>query len=318
MDWNLVSHVDHRWFRLRDFWSLLNVSKENGAPYQYHDWLSHKRFECILQALAFHKKDPPAYRDKFWEVRDMLEAWNDHMSDVFKPGWATCLDERMSIWNSQWTCLGWVFVPRKPHPFGNEYHTISCGLSGIMFGLELVEGKDRPREIPRDPNEGTYGATSALLLRLCKQFFSTGKIVVLDSGFCVLQGLIELRKRGGFGHAVIKKRRYWPKYIKGDKINEAFANKDVGYTDVMVGKLDGVKYYVFCLRDVGFTMKVMLTYGDLTVSKKCEHTRRFFRDASGETLKCDFKYTQVFENHFTYCHSIDDHNHLRHQVPALE
>ena len=96
---------------------------------------------------------------------------------------------------------------------------------------------------------------------------------MLDSGFCVLQGLIELRKRGVFGHAVIKKRRYWPKYIKGDEIDEEFANKDVGHTDVMVGKLDNV----FCLRDVGFTMKVMSTYGDLTVSKKMKTLVVFLR-----------------------------------------
>ena len=127
-----------------NFWSLLEVSKEKVAPYHYHDWMSKTRFERILQVLTFNEKDPPAYCNKFWEFRDMLEAWNDHMCDVFKPGWATCLDESMSIWNSRWTCLGWVFVPRKPHPFGNKYHNITCGLSGVLFALELVEGKERP------------------------------------------------------------------------------------------------------------------------------------------------------------------------------
>ena len=39
-----------------------------------------------------------------------------------------------------------MFVPRKPHPRGNEYHTVACGLSGILFAIELVEGKDEPRQ----------------------------------------------------------------------------------------------------------------------------------------------------------------------------
>jgi hypothetical protein len=35
-----------------------------------------------------------------------------------------------------------MFVPRKPHPMGNEYHSVCCNAIGIMFGIELVEGKD--------------------------------------------------------------------------------------------------------------------------------------------------------------------------------
>ena len=34
-----------------------------------------------------------------------------------------------------------------------------------------------------------------------------GKVVILDSGFCVLEGLIELRKVGVFAGALINKRR---------------------------------------------------------------------------------------------------------------
>ncbi len=53
-----------------------------------------------------------------------------------------CLDKSMYIWFQQWTCPGWMFFPRKPHPFGNQYHTACCGLSGILFFMEMVEGKD--------------------------------------------------------------------------------------------------------------------------------------------------------------------------------
>jgi len=37
-----------------------------------------------------------------------------------------------------------MVVPRKPWPFGNEYHTIACGESEIIFGVDLVKGKDVP------------------------------------------------------------------------------------------------------------------------------------------------------------------------------
>ena len=86
---------------------------------------------------------------------------------------------------SKMSCPGWVFCHRKPHPFGNEYHTISCAESGIMFALEIVKGKDRPSEIPK-PSFHHLGPTIGLLLHLTKLLYGTGKIVILDSSFCIL------------------------------------------------------------------------------------------------------------------------------------
>jgi hypothetical protein len=41
----------------------------------------------------------------------------------------------------------------------------------------------------------------------------------MDSGCCILQGIIEMRKKGVFGAALIKKKRYWPKLIPGDELD---------------------------------------------------------------------------------------------------
>ena len=43
------------------------------------------------------------------------------------------------------------------------------------------------------------------LLCLTKPMWGTEKLVVLDSGFCALQGLVELKKKGVYTHALIKK-----------------------------------------------------------------------------------------------------------------
>ena len=39
-------------------------------------------------------------------------------------------------------------VPRKPHPLGNEYHSISDGDEGdpVMYRIKIQEGKDRPKD----------------------------------------------------------------------------------------------------------------------------------------------------------------------------
>ena len=45
---------------------------------------------------------------------------------------------------------------------------------------------------------------TGLLLHLTKALHYTGKVVVLDSGFCVLETIIALKKMGVFAAAVIK------------------------------------------------------------------------------------------------------------------
>ncbi len=64
---------------------------------------------------------------------------------------------------------GWMVVPRKPHPFGNEYHTICDGEVGcgnpIMWLVKLQEGKDRPDKA--GPKKwSNLGKMASLMLRM--------------------------------------------------------------------------------------------------------------------------------------------------------
>ena len=115
-----------------------------------------------------------------------------------------------------------------------------------MWGIELVEGKDRPHQLPC-PQFDDLGSTVGLLLRLLTPIFHLGFIVILDSGFCMLKGIIELRKNGVFASALIKKRRYWPKYIHGEEIKDHFKGKQVGDTNSWAGQLDNVPFHVFAM-----------------------------------------------------------------------
>ena len=56
--------------------------------------------------------------------------WNDNMLMNFSPSWINCIDESMSKWVNEYTCPGFMFVPRKPWPFGNEYEMIVRGIWG--------------------------------------------------------------------------------------------------------------------------------------------------------------------------------------------
>ncbi len=137
----------------------------------------------------------------------MIGEWNDHTTEVFVPSWELCLEECMLIWHLIVKCPGWVFCPHKLHPFGNKYHSMCCGVSGVMLNIELVEGKDRPAELNNPKYNNCEGKTRGLLLWMLCNYFLTGRYVVLDLGFCVMQAIVELTKEGLFAGGLIKKRR---------------------------------------------------------------------------------------------------------------
>ena len=86
-------------------------------------------------------------------------------------------------------------MPHKPFSFRNGWHKTVFSDSGILFCVELVEGKDVPAEcLPKKYSEKEK--TVSLMLHLTKMLHGTGKIVVLDSGFCVPQGSVDMKKKG--------------------------------------------------------------------------------------------------------------------------
>ena len=184
------------------------------------------------------------------------------MDENFIPSWIYVINESMSKWLNEYTCPGFMFVPRKPWKFGNEYHDAGCGLSDIIWQVDLREGKDCLAHLGKKEFD-ELGSTVGTLLHLLKPVHGTGKIFVLDSGFCVLQGLIELKKRGCFAHALIKKRRYWLKYIPGDDIIAHFADKEISDADAISRILEEVPFYTVRMKEPDYVMQIMTTYGTM-------------------------------------------------------
>ena len=55
---------------------------------------------------------------------------------------------------------------------------------------------------------------------MTKLFHTKVEVVVIDSGFCIMLLMIDLRKVGVLTAAVIKKRRYWNRHIPEHEINK--------------------------------------------------------------------------------------------------
>ena len=105
------------------------------------------RSEKISVALSFTDIPLPYFKEKMFEVFQMIFAWNQHMNDSFIPLWVSCLDDSIYILNKNFNCLGWTFVPGMSYPKLNEYCTICFRESIIVESWGLVEGKHIPKEL---------------------------------------------------------------------------------------------------------------------------------------------------------------------------
>ena len=232
------------------FWSLGEIDWFAGAPMRLGTYISRKRFDTILKALSITSHDPPAFRDHFWEICEILKAWNANMMEQFTPSWVSCFDEYMSTWTNKYSCHRWMLVPCKPWPFGDEYHMVCGSLSGILWQMEIVEGKDDPLQIV--PEFNNQGKTVAFLLCVLEPIFGKGNMVFLDSRFCVLKGIMELKKDGV--HASAKKQKYGPKYIKGEVIKQHFEGKQVGDCNSWKGNMDEVPFHFYAMKEPDYVM----------------------------------------------------------------
>jgi hypothetical protein len=203
---------------------------------------------AINSALRYTKKPPPIeFVDKFHDVRELINAFNEHYSDEYLPSWLNCLDESMNTWLNNYA-PGFMCVPRKPHPFGNEYHSIADGDDGkpIMWRIRLQEGKDRPKlSSGRWAFPSKYASetkTGELMLFMTEPIHNTGKVLCMDSGFCVKTGIIALHKKGGSGQSLIKKQgKFWLKHVPRSTLELEFFDSELGTAKTYVQTIEDTK-----------------------------------------------------------------------------
>ena len=161
--------------------------------------MTRHRFEAISSGLRL-SDDRANTGDPWYPVRGFVEAFNARRQAVLTPGDMLVVDESMVAWKGieqKYHHLGVPHktkIPRKPVSQGVELKAIADGDTGILMGIEIVEGKERQRRkaFAADLGEGT-----ALTLRLASPFKSTGRTVVADSAFASVKTLIQLERLFG-------------------------------------------------------------------------------------------------------------------------
>ena len=309
----------------RDWWSKKPISISDGAPFRLTEYMSYRRFSTITAAMRYTNRPPPSFVDRFHEVREMIDDFNLHYEAEYSPSWLSCLDESMNSWLDKF-CPGFMSVPRKPHPLGNEYHSIADGDDGkpVMWRIKLQEGKDRPKDETgrwaypsefegQDTNTGRkFTKTSTLMCEMTKPIHGTGKVVSMDSGFCVASGILHLHDLGVYGQALIKKRKFWPKHCPGEQIERYFDGKELGFTKTLRQEIDGIAFNIHCTRDDKHVTKMMSTHGLL--NEVVDH--KTYRQVDGEWKS--FNYAEYLSRHNRCKHWVDDVNNRRHDPIGLE
>ena len=107
-----ISH-HHQWF------SKEPITVDKGAPFCLNKWMVGNQYKEIMQLHHFTNEEPSPYEDKLFEVQQMQEWWNHHYSTEYSPSYFNYLDKSMNRCLNQ-CCPGWMCVPCKSHPFGNE------------------------------------------------------------------------------------------------------------------------------------------------------------------------------------------------------
>ena len=123
----------------------------------------------------------------------MEESWKKSMADNFNSFWINVIDKRMMDWYNKFE-TGLICVTWESHIFGNKRHTICCGIPYIFQRAHIVGGKDRPEQLGPNMNL-EIGRIIGVMILMYESIFSTGKSVVMGSGFVLQIGLFHLRQR---------------------------------------------------------------------------------------------------------------------------
>ena len=291
--------------RTRD--ELWSPSPSRWCPVPpFRSVMSRSRFERIITALRIAVR--PTSAPPFADTRDaqlLVDDFNRNMKDKFECGTRVCLDESMCTFDNA-DCPSFVHVERKPHPNGNEYHSMADVLTAIIFALELVVGAayKAAEGYRRPPYEAEFGLTGGLIIRLTEVLRGLGCIVAMDSAFCLPEVLLALRERGIFACTVAKKKRYWPRFVAAESILAHMQGKPVGEIHGRIHKLHAKAFRIFAVNHRKYTFILVATYGT-TITRGPE---RSVRTTDG-VLK--YARTQVLEDYYESRHAVDDNNRTR-------
>ncbi|DAZ93699.1 TPA: hypothetical protein N0F65_009250 [Lagenidium giganteum] len=186
---------------LRQYWASEDTTGcvDTCRNFRKRFYMSRNRF--VKLTSAFSLCDPDITSDDPWMPVNRRRRSQVHAGDFL------CVDESMVQRygkESKYHHLGLPHktkIPLKPVSQGAEIKTIADAQSGVILGLELVEGKERQRQ---KQYASEFGEGTAVVLRLSQPFQGTRRTVVADSAFASVKTLLQLERRGLYFIGLVK------------------------------------------------------------------------------------------------------------------
>ncbi len=158
-----------------------------------------------------------------------------------------------------------------------------------------------------------HSKTAALMLEMTKPIHNTGKVVTIDSGFCVTVGVLALCDAGVFGQALIKKRGlFWPMHVPSNQINEFINDNPLGDSTILKKCIDGKNFFVHCQKDDCYVTEDMSSHGLIQPVDDFVTYLNINREQKSS------KYIEPLSHHNQLKHWVDDMNNHHHDPIALK
>lgn len=116
------------------------------------NYMSLRRFKDISSLL---KNSMEAGNDMA-AVEQLVDRFDEHMEKVYAPsGTLSCLDESM-VKHTSTRIPSFRYLPRKPTPTGNEYHTVCDAETRVMVRVEPSRGRTEVGPVANDEAEWVH------------------------------------------------------------------------------------------------------------------------------------------------------------------
>ena len=152
---------------------------------------------------------------------------------------------------------------------------------------------------------------------ISKTLWATGKLVIMDKCFFVLEGHVLIFENCVYGSALIKKIQYRPKGVPEEKMIWHMQQKKVCDVNSFPNIIFGKRYHTIYLKDPEYSMPVITTYVTLDNLERSE-TQHKYKVLVREVVTKWLNYRDVFGNQFCYFHHIYDNNNRRYSTIYLE
>ena len=146
------------------FGKITKPSKREGDTSRIRKYMPGERFEQITAALIFTNKPIQQFWDIFNYIRHILDAFNicNFFFQDRCPLLVSTFSYRLKSGRVRY------FWPLKSHPYGKKYHYIADRKYGIMYVIEIVEGKDIPTQLVHMEFNKEFGTKSLLQCQRAK------------------------------------------------------------------------------------------------------------------------------------------------------